>query len=296
VLKIILPILLLILCACDDVEKKVVEKKRTIVVTNYPLYWLTESIAGNTVEIIYSVPANIDPAYWQPEDQDIAKMQQADLILLNGANYEKWLNVVELPKSKLVDTSANCQQMFIEVKEQVKHEHDGKVHSHSGYDFNIWLDAYILSRQAETLTSSLCQLMPAHQKLYKEKLLTLKNELKKVFFKINRVAGKQQKFLASHPVYNYLARANNWQLESFHWEPNEMPSPLEWARLQKATKFSRFMLFEDQPTLEIENKLAEFGVKAIVFRPCGKAPTSKDFLIEMKANLKNLQEALESPN
>ena len=34
--------------------------------------------------------ANIDPAFWQPTADEIARMQRADLILRNGAGYAKW--------------------------------------------------------------------------------------------------------------------------------------------------------------------------------------------------------------
>jgi zinc transport system substrate-binding protein len=238
---------------------------------------------------LYLVPQDIDPAYWEPTDADITKMQQADLVLLNGASYEKWQNSVELPISKIVDSSSSCKSMFIEIKEVMKHEHNGKVHSHDGIDFNIWLDAYIFCRQAETITSALSKTLPQHKALYEKNLKSLKAEVMAVFMQFNKVAGDQKKFLASHPVYEYLGKANGWEIQSFHWEPNVMPSAEEWNKLKSAAAFSKYMLYEDTPSAEIAAKLTEIGIQVIVFRTCGNTPPTKDFLKEMKENLKRLE-------
>ena len=106
-------IILLILNSCTE-EKQ--EKKPIIAVTNYPLYWLVDNISKNSFEIIYNVPKDIDPAYWEPKDNDILSMQRSDKILINGATYEKWLPKVELPYSKIVNTLINHEDKFIKIK------------------------------------------------------------------------------------------------------------------------------------------------------------------------------------
>ena len=55
-----------------------------------------ERIAGQLVEVRFLVPADLDPAFWQPASEDVTTMQAADLILLNGAGYEKWLPTISL--------------------------------------------------------------------------------------------------------------------------------------------------------------------------------------------------------
>jgi len=38
-----------------------------------------------------------DPVNWKPGSEAIARMQSADLVILNGAGYETWLGWVSLP-------------------------------------------------------------------------------------------------------------------------------------------------------------------------------------------------------
>ncbi|MCM8530825.1 MAG: zinc ABC transporter substrate-binding protein [Lentisphaeraceae bacterium] len=273
-------------------EKKEASTRISIAVTNFPLYSLVESISGKAVDIVYNVPEDIDPAFWEPQEADILAMQEADLILLNGATYEKWLNSTALPGSKTVNTSKDCKGNFITIKDAEEHEHNGKKHSHDGTDFNIWLDAKILSSQADEVLKQLIKLKPSMAEEFKKNHKSLISEVEAVFTEINMATANQKQFLASHPVYNYLAKVNGWELKNFHWEPDVMPSEEEWEKLKAAIPHSKYMLYEDAPSLEVSEKLKSLGVKVIVFRTGGNTPASKDLVLEMKANLENLKKAL----
>ena len=45
----------------------------------------------------FPATADVGPAFWAPEVETIAAFQAADLILLNGATYAKWLKTASLP-------------------------------------------------------------------------------------------------------------------------------------------------------------------------------------------------------
>ena len=75
-----------------------------VYVVNYPLKYFAERIGGGEVKVTLPVPVDVDPVYWTPRIAEIGAYQQADLILLNGAGYAKWVNTVSLPRSKTVDT------------------------------------------------------------------------------------------------------------------------------------------------------------------------------------------------
>ena len=67
---------------------------------NYPLQYFAQSIGGHVVKVALPMPEDIDPAFWSPTAKDVAEIQKADIILLNGAHYAKWLPKVSLPLSK----------------------------------------------------------------------------------------------------------------------------------------------------------------------------------------------------
>ena len=105
--RIILNIVLLLSlagCTSPDVEKQADEADQTgglpiVYVSNYPLEFFVERIAGPVVDVRFPAAASGDPAYWVPQPEDITEMQTSDLIVLNGASYELWLKNVSLPST-----------------------------------------------------------------------------------------------------------------------------------------------------------------------------------------------------
>ncbi len=81
------------------------EAKLTVYAVNYPLTYFAERIGGDHVNVVFPVPPDVDPAFWSPDAKTVRKYQQADLIILNGADYEKWTKKVSLPMLRSVDTS-----------------------------------------------------------------------------------------------------------------------------------------------------------------------------------------------
>lgn len=281
-------LIILIFCSCSKPETKA--KKVTVSSTNYPVKWLVDYISGETVENIYIVPDDIDPAYWEPTDQDLQKLNSSDQIFLNGATYEKWLNTASL--SKTFNTSKGLNKQFLTIKDAMEHEHNGKKHSHDGIDFNIWLNFDLFIEQAKAVESKLTELVKKPQVDFSANLKSLIAELKEIQKEIAASSNEQKTFFASHPVYDYLGKQQGWDIKNFHWEPEQMPSEEEWKKLAEAKSHSSYMLWEDTPSDEIKKKLIELDIKVIVFRTCGNTPPSGDFIKEMKSNIENLKRVL----
>lgn len=60
----------------------------------YPIYDLVSNIADDTVDLRSFMPANKDPHLWEPSPKDMKNLSEADLLIVNGANMEKWLDKV----------------------------------------------------------------------------------------------------------------------------------------------------------------------------------------------------------
>jgi len=123
-----------------------------VYVVNYPLKYFAERIGGPHVKVTLPVPVEVDLVYWTPEIADISAYQQADLILLNGAGYAKWVSKVSLPRAKTVDTSRGFKDKYITVKETMTHSHGAEgEQAHEGLAFTTWLDLSLVAKQAETV-------------------------------------------------------------------------------------------------------------------------------------------------
>ncbi len=265
---------------------------------NYPLKYFAQRIAGEHADVMFPAPADVDPAFWQPDVEIIAGYQQADLILLNGAGYAKWVNRVSLPRRKLVDTSATFRDRYIHVNEGVTHSHGpGGDHSHTGTAFTTWLDFSQAAEQARAIAAALTQKRPQWKDDFASNLAALEADLLELDKQIETIvtANPDQLLVASHPVYQYFQRRYGLNLVSLMWEPDEVPSEAHWIELERTLKKhpARWMIWESYPNPGIVERLRAMGVESIVFDPAGNYPAKGDFLGVMTQNVKNLQRALQ---
>jgi len=268
----------------------------TVYTVNYPLAYFAERIGGDLVDVVFPVPADVDPAFWEPGATDIAGFQQADLILLNGAGYAKWLKRVSLPRRKLVDTSAAFQHDYISVKQTVTHQHGpGGDHSHAGTAFTTWLDFNQAIKQAKAILSALEKYRPENTDAFRQNYALLEKDLDSLDQTLMAlvVQDADKAFIASHPVYQYLARRYKIKLNSVMWEPDVAPDNNQWYALQQllANNNTKWMIWEGEPDQQSVAKLQAMGVSSLVFDPAENVPQQGDFISVMKNSISNIEKA-----
>ncbi|MFM2005025.1 MAG: hypothetical protein RLZZ09_680, partial [Pseudomonadota bacterium] len=161
----------------------------TVVAANYPLAYFAERLGGTQVRVELPVPDDEDPAYWQPDARTIQTMQKADLIALNGADYEKWLNRVSLPRSKWVDTSAAFKSRYLVIKDAVTHSHGGSgMHSHDGTASTTWLDFTQAAQQVDALAAAMIRTRPALRSIIEHNRTALDADLMRLDAEMKQVA------------------------------------------------------------------------------------------------------------
>ncbi|MCK5138752.1 MAG: zinc ABC transporter substrate-binding protein, partial [Thermodesulfovibrionia bacterium] len=149
-----------------------------IYTVNYPLKYFAERIAGEYATVVFPAPRDVDPAYWMPDRKTISDYQNADLILLNGAHYAKWVEKVSLPRSKMVNTSRKFKDQYIFIKEAVTHSHGPKgKHAHEDAAFTIWLDLDLATKQAKAIEKALSRKRPAFKPTFEKNYAYLERDL-----------------------------------------------------------------------------------------------------------------------
>ena len=116
-------LLLLLVITGQFATASVADDRLRIYTVNYPLAYFAERVGGDLVKGALPVPQDVDPAFWNPSAEEVAAFQAADLILLNGATYAKWVPKVTLPRSRLVDTSASFADRYILIEDAATGRH-----------------------------------------------------------------------------------------------------------------------------------------------------------------------------
>jgi len=273
-------------------------ERLTIYTVNYPLAYFAERLAGDLAAVKFPAPPDVDPAFWNPDAKIVAAYQRADLVLLNGAGYARWVDRVSLPRSRLVDTSRGFADMFIRAPTATTHSHGpGGEHAHGGTAFTTWLDLAQATQQAEAIAQALTRKRPDAKERIARNLAALKGELLAIDASIAETAhaGGERPLLASHPVYQYLARRYGLNLRSVHWEPAAVPDGQQWAELDRilAEHPAKWMLWEGTPARESIERLRAVGIGSVVFDPCANRPATGDFLSVMRDNARNLTQLVQ---
>lgn len=265
---------------------------------NYPLVFFAERICDGLVRVEFPAPADEDPAFWSPAPETIVAYQKADLILLNGAGYAKWVERASLPASRTVDTSAKIEKRLIET-EGVTHAHGpAGDHSHGETAFTTWLDLTLAVEQARAISVFLSRSWPQDQESFELGFKALEIELLNLDERWRAIVAEdpERPLLGSHPVYQYLAARLGLNLVSLHWEPGEMPDDRAWRELESLLEShpSRCMLWEGEPLSAVVERLQRLGVESVVFDPCANTPDDgHDFLDVMESNTRSLEAAFE---
>ncbi len=290
---------LLALSGCDSAEPVASapasqdDDPPTVHAANYPLAYFAHRIGGPHIDLRYMDPAG-DPAFWEPNEIEIAAMQKADLILLNGATYSKWLDHVSLPSEILVDTSAAFADQFIVTKEGATHSHGSEgEHSHAGTAFTTWMDLSLAKQQARAVLEALVAKVPKAQEEMEARAEALFGDLDIVDREFQTAAIKIRKrpLMASHPVYQYFSRKYDLDIDAVLWEPETVPDD---AAIQELVDHleehpAKWMIWEGDPARDSVLKLEALGLQSIVLNPCGGKPAQGDWLTVMYGNVAELQ-------
>jgi len=272
-----------------------------IYTVNYPLAYFAERIGGDLVEVVFPAPADEDPAFWSPHAATVAAYQGADLILLNGAGYAKWVDRATLPASRLVDTGAAFTDRLIEMESVTTHSHgpEGE-HEHGGWAFTTWLDPILAIQQAQTVAAAITALRPEHKQAIQARTEELESALLNLDGRLSmatEIVGDEP-LVFSHPVYQYLIRRYELNGVEVHWEPDETPDGHAWDHLEQELEShpAEWMLWEGEPFQSTVADLEDIGIGSLLFDPCGNAPETGDYLTVMEANVGALETIAETLN
>ena len=92
--SIVFSLLVLILVSGCSKDVKKTSDSPLVYTSFYPVNDLTKMIGGDTINVESFMPLDKDPHIWEPSPKDMKKLASCDLLVVNGANMEPWLDTV----------------------------------------------------------------------------------------------------------------------------------------------------------------------------------------------------------
>ncbi len=269
-----------------------------IFTTFYPTRYFAERIGGDAVRVVCPVPDDADPIFWTPDAETIGRYQSADLIVLNGAGFEKWVERATLPRARTVDTARSFEKEFMRYEQGVTHSHGpAGEHAHEGLDGHTWVDPLNAVLQARAIRDGLVERFPEHAEGFRERFSALERDLRELDAALRAVSNGQTPILCSHPAYNYIARRYGWRIRNLDLDPETVPpaETLDGIRELLREFPARVILWESKPAAEVARSIeTALGLRNVVFSPCEllaaeRIASGEDYLSVMRANIDALR-------
>lgn len=297
-----LALLAISLPGCEEEPSQTPTDAKPVIYTAfYPTTYFTQRIAGDLADVVCPLPDGADPIFWQPDADTIAAYQRADLIIINGAGFEKWVEITSLPASRILDTTALFADEWLTYEHAVEHSHGpAGEHTHEGIDGHTWVDPGFAARQATVIQARLAEMFPDHAQDIELRYQDLLADLDGLATELRRLRRLgDPPLLASHPAYNYLARGFDLNIHSLDLDPQTMPDDDTFAEIKALldTHPARYILWESAPADAIAARFtSELGLTSIVFSPCEMLSSAEleighDYMFLMRRNLEALAPA-----
>lgn len=277
--------------------------KPVIYTTFYPTFYFAKVIGGDAVEVVNPCPCSEDPPFWAPSAQVIADYQRADMVIIHGAGYEKWIDTVSLPENRLVDSTKSLRNDLIRHPEALTHSHGpAGAHSHAGVDASTWLDPINALAQAATIKVAMATAFPEFKETFEKGFAELDGQLKALDRTLAELSKNHKglSFACSHPTYGYLARRYGWNVVSFILDPNKPldPDVVRHVKDKLAGRNVKCMLWESEPIGAVQTQVkSDLGLTSTVFNPCevmkpGDLDNGANYVSVMKRNIADLKRLL----
>jgi len=219
----------------------------TVITSIHPLYDLTQEVAGEHAKVIRLLPPGASPHTFDPTPRDVAQLETADLLIMNGV-LDEWL--VEM--SEAVNADAPLFELIAELEfepleghddhgddghsdEEEGEEHkdeegeaDHDNHDHGGVNPHLWLDPTLMAQAVPLIAAQLADLDPENAQAYQanaERMVGELNELDAELIEtLKPVAGAA--FVPFHDAWPYFVRHYGLDLVvEIEPAPGREPSP-----------------------------------------------------------------------
>lgn len=253
-------------------------------------------IGGEDVIVTMPVPVGTDPAQWRPSIAEISALQEADLILLNGAGYESWADRVSLPRARTIRTTRSMEAELIRLPGSTHSHGDDPGHTHEGIAPHVWMDFSLAAEQAEAIATALSRAVSNADDTIAAKLTVLQAELAALDAEARALGAALagQTVLVWQPGYEYFGRAYGLTLVETTFDAVAPAAPEELADLDTALAETgaQIILWQGSPPAATAAAIAERGVTIVDFDTGANPAMDIHFTTLMRENLARVRAAL----
>ncbi|MCX6779606.1 MAG: zinc ABC transporter substrate-binding protein, partial [Candidatus Magasanikbacteria bacterium] len=226
--------------------------------------------------------------------QDIAKIEDSAMLVLNGGKLEAW-------GEQIKENLQGKQTLILTVGENIatkEIEEDGE----KIQDPHIWLDPVLAKKEVEMIANGLAQVDPANNEFYQANATQLLSRLDTLDTEFNQGLKSciKRDIITSHAAFGYLAAQYQLnQVAISGLSPDSEPSVQKLTQVAEFAKKNqiKYIFFESLVSPKLSQTIAsEMGAQTLVLNPIEglsdeEIKNGKSYFSEMENNLKNIKMA-----
>lgn len=290
-----LTIAVLFLAACGPTSQGSEDALKVLVSTTF-LADITQNVAGERLQVDSLLPLGADPHAYQAAPADVAKIAESDLLILNGVEYEHFMESLleNAGGERLVVTASDGLQANIM-------EEDG---AQVG-DPHMWLDPNLVLTYVANIRDGLIQLDPDGAEIYKanaEEYITQLNELDEwIVAQVDQIPLERRLLVTNHEAGGYFAERYGFTvigavIPSLSSDAGTSAQGMAaLIDLIKSSGAPAIFLGEVESTDLADQIAAETGVKVVddlYLESLTDGPPAPTYIEMMKHNVSRIVEAL----
>ncbi len=195
----------LTLAACENDNDN---DKLTVVTTTTYIYDMVKTIGGEHVEVQSLMSVGVDPHDFQPRQSDTKRIQQADLVIVNGLNLEERMGEV---LSRMDDDKLLVLGDYVS-SETLIYETENVVDPHIWFDISIWKAlSDVAGQRLQTMDPSNATYYDNRTESYINDLTMLESYVK------SRVASLDEDnriLVSAHDAFAYFGKAYGFEVHA----------------------------------------------------------------------------------
>ena len=260
------------------------DDKFTVATTFTVIADMAQNVAGDSADVVSITKPGAEIHDYEPTPQDIVRAQNADLILWNGMNLERWFekffaNINDVPS---VVVTEGIEPMSISGG-----EYDGKPNPHA------WMSTSSAKIYVDNIEKALAKYDPDHAEQYAANAEAYKAKIddmdKRIRAELETVPEEQRWLVTSEGAFSYLARDYGLK-EAYLWpinaeqqgSPDQVSALIDKVRENNIPVVFSESTISDKPARQVAKETgADYGGVLYVdslSEPDGAVPTYLDLL------------------
>ncbi len=262
--------------------------KLQVVSSFYSIHEFAQNVGQEKVDVTLLVPIGVEPHDWEPTIKDVQRIQNSDLIIINGKGFEKWVDNLD---------ESNYRGVIVDTSSEISVKNFNEENFRDSGDPHIWLNPVYAKIQVQNIAFAFSNLDPENQQYYQSNARKYIKQLDSLDSKIqNELSDCSNDFVAFHDAFSYFANEYNLNQHTII-SSNDPHGEATAKTLENVISLARELnikvIFgeENVDTRTSEIIANEIGGKVLVLSTL-EISSDGTYVSKMTENLNNLKEAL----